>query len=74
MHWTATAGEALSDKWSQPDVPADIYEFIYLFIYLSRAYSPVNRTGSPQDFSLIHILHKLNTMQIFIIYLFIEGL
>ena len=37
------------------------------------AYSPINRTGSPQGFSLIKILHKLNTTQLFID-LFIEGL
>ena len=38
-----------------------IYLLIYLFIYLFiKAYSPVNRTGSPQGFSQVQILHKLN--------------
>ena len=33
-----------------------------LFIYLFKAYSPINRTGPPQGFSLKtnQILHKLN--------------
>ena len=34
-----------------------------LFIYLLKTYSPVNRTGSPQGFSLNQILQKLNTLQ-----------
>ena len=29
--------------------------------YLLKAYSPVNRTGSPQDFSPNQILQKMNT-------------
>ena len=32
-------------------------------MYLLKAYSPVNPTGSPQGFSLNQILHKLNTIQ-----------
>ena len=32
-------------------------------IYLLKAYSPVNRIGSPQGFSLNKIWHKLNTIQ-----------
>ena len=35
----------------------------HLFIYLLKAYSPVNRTGSPEDFSQVQILQKLNTIQ-----------
>ena len=34
-----------------------------LFIYLLNVHSLVNRTWSPQGFSLSHILHKLNTIQ-----------
>ena len=37
---------------------------MYLFIYLLNTYSPVNRTGSPQGFSQVHIKHKLNTITI----------
>ena len=40
-----------------------IYLFIYLFTYLLEAYNPVNPTGSPQHFSLNHILHKLKPIQ-----------
>ena len=29
---------------------------LHLFIYLLKAYSPVNRTASPQGFLLVHIL------------------
>ena len=32
-----------------------------LFIYLLKAYSPINRTQSPQGFSQAQISHKLNT-------------
>ena len=31
---------------------------IYLFIYYLKAYSPVNRTGSPRGFSLVQVLQK----------------
>ena len=34
-----------------------------LLIYLLKAYSPVNHTGSPQGFSQVQIKHKLNTTQ-----------
>ena len=37
--------------------------FMYLFIYLSKAYNPANRTGSPQGFSLNQILQMWNTIQ-----------
>ena len=40
-----------------------IYLFIYLLIDWLKAYSSVNRTGSPQGFSLNQIFHKLNTIQ-----------
>ena len=44
----------------------------YLFMYLLKAYSPVNRIGSPKGFSLDQLLHKLNTIQNeLFIYLFI---
>ena len=33
------------------------------FIYVLKAYSAVNRTGSSQGFSLNQILHKFNTIQ-----------
>ena len=33
--------------------------FIYLFIEGLYIYSPVNRTGSPQGFSLVKMLHKI---------------
>ena len=36
---------------------------IIVLIYLLKAYSPVNHTGSPQGFSQVQILRKLNTMQ-----------
>ena len=36
---------------------------VHLFIYLLKAYSLVNRTGSPQGFSQVQISHKLNTIQ-----------
>ena len=32
-------------------------------IYLLKAYSPVNRTWSPEGFSQVQISHKLNRMQ-----------
>ena len=32
----------------------------YLFLYLLKAYSPVNLTGSPRGFSLVQNLHKSN--------------
>ena len=35
----------------------------YHYYYLLKAYSPINRTGSPQGFSLDQLLHKLNTIQ-----------
>ena len=34
-----------------------------IIYYLLTAYSPVSRTGSPQVFSQVQILHKLNTIQ-----------
>ena len=37
--------------------------FIYVFIDLLKACSPVNRTGSPQGFSLKQICQKLTTRQ-----------
>ena len=39
------------------------HTIIYLFIEGLYCYSPNNRTGSPQGFSLSQILHKLNTIQ-----------
>ena len=38
--------------------------FIILFYFLSKAYSPVNRTGSPQGFSLVEISHKYGIISI----------
>ena len=38
-------------------------KYNYYYYYLLKAYSPVNRTGSPQGFSLNQILQKLNTVQ-----------
>ena len=40
-----------------------IYLFIDVLFYVLKAYSPVNRTGSPEGFSLNQTLHKLSTMQ-----------
>ena len=37
--------------------------FIYLFIYLIIEGLYVNRSGSPQGFSQVHISHKLKTIQ-----------
>ena len=50
----------LTKLWSLPDMT---FVVDWAFIYLLKAYSPVNRSGSPQGFSLNQILHKLNTMQ-----------
>ena len=51
-----TAREA--DCWLCMSVT--LTEFVYLFIYLLKAYSPVNRTGSSQGMSLVQNLHKFN--------------
>ena len=40
---------------------SDVRLFNAIIIYVLKAYSPVNRTGSPQGFWLAQILHKLNT-------------
>ena len=42
-----------------PFVLEGYYLYIYLFIYLLKAYSAVNRTGSPQGFSQV-----LNLVQV----------
>ena len=46
--------------------------FIYIFIYWRLSYSPVNRTGSPQGFSLDEILHTLDTIGFLTLNLFSE--
>ena len=39
------------------EIPGSGGRFIYLCIYLLLAYSPVNRSGSPQGFSQVQISH-----------------
>ena len=56
-------------RWSLPrqSSSADHVQFTarsgVTFIYLLKSYSLINRTGSPQGFSLNGILQKLNTIQ-----------
>ena len=37
---------------------------IYYYYYLLKAHSPVDRTGSPQGFSQVQMLHKFHTISI----------
>ena len=41
----------------------DVFICLYIYIYLLKAYSLVNRTESPQGFSPNPVLQKLNTIQ-----------